>query len=282
MRFAAVGMLALGSPVLEARGNDGHTPDATVQDFIAHADDAEIVILGEVHDNPEHHVNQARIVEALTPNALVFEMIPQDKEQRVNDLRAAGADRETIRDELEWDASGWPDFDHYAQIMESAPDARIFGAGQPAADIRRAMVEGAAGPFGPDAAIYGLDVPLPPEELELRTEQMAQAHCHALPEDILAGMVEAQRFRDAGLADATLWARTMTGGGQVVVITGNAHADLERGMPKKLRTAAPEASIISLGQVEAPPAADEDLPFDYILLTDAPERGDPCQSLRAN
>jgi hypothetical protein len=103
----------------------------------------------------------------------VFEMIPQERERRVNELRAEGASREAIAEALEWDESGWPDFDFYAPILEAAPEARIFGAGQPIADVRRAMVEGAAGPFGPDAAIYGLDQPLDPEEQALREERMA-------------------------------------------------------------------------------------------------------------
>jgi uncharacterized iron-regulated protein len=254
--------------------------ESEVGAFIERAEGYGIVILGEVHDNPIHHENQARIVEALQPDALVFEMIPQEREARVNELRAEGADREEIAEALDWDASGWPDFDYYAPILEAAPEARVFGAGQPPADVRRAMVEGAAGPFGPDAAIYGLDQPLDPEEQEARERMMAAAHCDAIPAETLPGMVEAQRFRDAGLADATLWARTMTGGGRVVVIAGNGHADLERGVPEALRYANPEADLISLGQLEAPPEEDEAVPFDHVIVTEAPERGDPCAVFR--
>ena len=36
---------------------------------------ARIVILGEIHDDPAHHANQARAVSALHPRALVFEML---------------------------------------------------------------------------------------------------------------------------------------------------------------------------------------------------------------
>jgi uncharacterized iron-regulated protein len=252
---------------------------SSVEDFVGAVSDANIVILGEVHDNPAHHVNQAAIVAALQPAAIVFEMIPQERESRVNELRAEGASREAIAEALEWDESGWPDFDFYAPILEAAPEARIFGAGQPIADVRRAMVEGAAGPFGPDAAIYGLDQPLDPEEQALREERMDDAHCETLPDEVLPGMVEAQRFRNAGLADATLWARTMTGGGQIVVITGNAHADLVRGMPEALRTADPEANVVSLGQLEAEPGEAAADAYDYVLVTDAPERPDPCEAL---
>jgi uncharacterized iron-regulated protein len=272
MRFLVLGSAVVGlttaQPAVAATDS--------VEEFVALAQGASIVILGEVHDNPFHHENQAAIVEALQPAALVFEMIPQERESIVNELRAEGASREEIAEALDWDESGWPDFDYYAPILEAAPEARIFGAGQPLAEVRRAMVEGAAGPFGPDAAIYGLDQPLDPEEQALREEQMLAAHCDAVPAEVLPGMVEAQRFRDAGIADAALWARTMTGGGQVVVITGNGHADLERGAPKKLRHADPDVSLVSLGQLEAVPGEEAEVPYDYVIVTAAPERPDPC------
>jgi uncharacterized iron-regulated protein len=219
-----------------------------IAEFIAAAESVDIVIVGEVHDNPEHHRNQARIAEALQPEALVFEMIPQEKETVVNEMRAAGATREELAEALQWADSGWPDFDLYAEILEAAP-------------------------------IYGLDKPLEPEEQAAREAIQAEAHCDALAAELLPGMVEAQRFRDAGLADATLWARTMTGGGQIMVVTGNGHADLERGMPEALRIADPEVSMIVLGQLEVEPDPDDPPPFDFYVVTDAPERSDPCAAL---
>jgi uncharacterized iron-regulated protein len=59
--------------------------------FIALAEGADVVVLGEVHDNPQHHANQAAVVRALQPSALVFEMIPQTSEDEVNELRAEGS-----------------------------------------------------------------------------------------------------------------------------------------------------------------------------------------------
>ena len=64
----------------------------------------------------------------------------------------------------------------------------------------------------------------------------------------------------------------------VVVITGNGHARRDRGIPAMLALAAPGLTIVSLGQMEgtAPP----DAPFDLVIVTDAPERGDPCLAFR--
>lgn len=273
--LVVIALLGLSSRVAALFADESTTPEA----FAELATEADIVVLGERHDNPEHHRNQARIVEALRPDALVFEMIPQESEDEVNDLREQGASRAELAAALEWEASGWPDFDYYAEILEAAPQARVFGGGQPLADVRRAMVEGAAGPFGPDAAIYGLDLPLDAEEQAAREAMQAAAHCGALPAEVLPGMVEAQRFRDAGLADAALWARTMTGGGKVVVIAGSGHADKLRGMPAAIAVADPEVRVLSLGQLETGEAVGAEA-FDYTLSAPAPPRGDPCEALR--
>jgi uncharacterized iron-regulated protein len=265
-----------------AGASDVRSEEAVVDTFIATAEDAHIVVLGEVHDNPAHHATQARIVDALQPAAIVFEMIPQRLEAELNRLRAEGADRAALATALAWDESGWPDFGYYASIMEAAPSAQIFGAGQPAEDVTRAMLEGAVEAFGPDAAIYGLDKMLSPEEQAERELIQAEAHCGALDPEMLPNMVEAQRFRDAGLADATLWARVMSGEGQVVVITGSGHADKKRGMPAMLALAEPEARVVTLGQFETG-ATEEGAAerFDAMTLAPRADRPDPCLAFAA-
>jgi uncharacterized iron-regulated protein len=90
---------------------------------------------------------------------------------------------------------------------------------------------------------------------------------------MLPGMVEAQRLRDAVFARTTLEALADTGG-PVVVITGTGHARKDWGMPVALRYAAPEAKVVSLGQLEAPP--EDPAPFDLWRVSEPPPRGDPC------
>src|SRR4051794_8681519 len=97
----------------------------SVSRLVTMARHADIVVLGEIHDNPDHHRNQAEIVAALQPAALVFEMIPQAREDEVNTLRSEGASPDAIAKALDWTASGWPDFSFYAPILEAAPKARI-------------------------------------------------------------------------------------------------------------------------------------------------------------
>ena len=134
---------------------------ATVPEFIELARDADIVVLGEIHDNPAHHRNQAEIVAALQPAALVFEMIPQADEDEVNELRAKAP--AAARSPRRWTGtkSGWPDFSFYAAILSAAPrGAGVRRAASRAPTCAARWSRAPPVPFGPDAAIYGLDEPL--------------------------------------------------------------------------------------------------------------------------
>ncbi|MBM9595260.1 ChaN family lipoprotein [Rhodobacteraceae bacterium MCCB 386] len=231
---------------------------------------ADVVILGEYHDNPTHHRNQAAAVEALQPRALVFEMLtPGQAEKAVPDLRP---DADALGAALAWEESGWPDFVMYHPIFAAAPEAVVFGGALPPGQVRAAVGGSAAATFGAEAARYGLDRPLAADEQATREEEQGTAHCGAMPVGMLPGMVEAQRLRDAALARAVLEALDATGG-PVALITGNGHARLDRGVPVYLEAARPGLSVLSIGQLEA---AEDDAPFDLWVVTEAADRPDPC------
>jgi uncharacterized iron-regulated protein len=234
-----------------------------------------VLILGEVHDNPHHHEGQAEAVAGLRPTAIVFEMLTQEQADAV--VPAIRLDADALAAALGWDGSGWPDFAMYHPIFAAAPDAAVYGAGVPREETRRAVAEGAAAVLGADAASFGLDATLPEAEMAERVAEQREAHCDALPEDQLPGMVEAQRLRDAALARTVLRALDETGG-PVAVITGNGHARRDRGIPAYLEAARPGLEIVSLGQFEEPPEGD--VPFDFWRVTEPAERGDPCEAFR--
>ncbi len=230
----------------------------------------DIVILGEIHDNPHHHAIQAKRVQALTPAAIVFEMLTPDQAEQVTpDLIR---DKAKLAAVLNWTESGWPDFAMYYPIF-TASDARIFGAAVPREAARQAMSDGLGTAFGPDAARFGLLDPLPDEEQQAREALQAAAHCDALPDDMLAPMVDIQRLRDAVIARETLHALQVTGG-PVAVITGNGHARKDWGVPAVLARVAPELDVHVVGQAE-----DDALPgggFDEVIASPAQPRPDPC------
>ena len=237
--------------------------------------EADVLILGEVHDNSEHHVNQATAVAALRPRALVFEMFGPSEALEITPARRRDADR--LAHVLGWEDSGWPDFTMYYPIFVAAPDAVIFGGALPHGEVRRAVEEGAAAVIGGSAGLFGLDAPLDPEEQAIREAGQMAAHCDALPEEVLGGMVEAQRLRDAALARAVIAAMAETGG-PVALITGNGHARKDWGVPRMLARALPDATVYALAQMEDWP--EEDAPYDAWIVTEPAPREDPCKAFR--
>ena len=242
---------------------------------LAEVPQADVVILGEVHDNPDHHVWQAEIVAELQPAALVFEMLlPEHGAVVTPELRA---DPEALAAAVAWAERGWPDFAMYHPIFTAAPSAAIFGAELPRDVVRAALTDGAAAVFGAtfeeDPAAFGLDQSLDAEMQAAREALQDAAHCNALPETVLPGMVEAQRLRDAAIARAVIAAHAATGG-PVAVITGTGHARTDWGVPAVLALAAPDLSVHSTGQIESEP--EDGAPFDKTRVTAPAERDDPC------
>lgn len=239
---------------------------------------ADVVVIGEIHDNPFHHANQARAVAALEPAALVFEQITPELARSVTPELVGDAVR--LEAALDWEARGWPDFAMYYPIFAAAPGAAVFGGGAPVSEVRRAVSDGAATVFGGSAELFGLEEPFP-EDVQTELEELQRdAHCNALPTEMLSGMVEAQRLRDAALARAALAAHheseSRDSDAPVVVITGNGHAGNAVAVPKLLRDLG--LKVISVGQFEESVPQEPD--FDYWLVTDAAERDDPCEAFR--
>ncbi|MEM8825090.1 MAG: ChaN family lipoprotein [Pseudomonadota bacterium] len=218
---------------------------------------ADIYVLGEIHDNPVHHEVQARLVEELSPNAIVFEMLTEDQAGHLNP--SVPRDPQALDEVLGWSETGWPDIAMYAPIMAN-PDTPILGA---------------AGEVG-DLAGYGLDAPLPPAQQAEREQLQADAHCGALPEDLLPQFVARQRQIDAQFAARTL-AALAEYGAPVVLITGNGHARKDWGVPAAIERVRPDVTVLAVVQGEdgrVPPGG------DVVFDAPAPDRPDPCEAFR--
>ena len=236
---------------------------------------ADVVFLGELHDNPAHHLRQAEYVAELAPTALVFEMLTQAQADLVTPELVA--DEAALEAALGWNASGWPDFSMYYPIFAAAPEAAYFGAAVPRDVARAAMAEGMASALRGDADVYGLTADLPEEQQAEREALQLAAHCDAMPAEMLPVMVDIQRLRDAELAYSAVQAFEAHGG-QVVVITGNGHARMDWGAPVYLMAAAPGLRVMSLGQGEegVPPSG----LFNVVESAPEVDRGDPCAAFR--
>lgn len=236
---------------------------------MALAQDADFVILGEIHDNPTHHRVQAEYVSRLNPKAVVFEMLLPEEADSLQKVERSVTAMQAAVTEFQW--SNLPD---YAEILEQSDV--IVGAALPRDRVRAAFHDGAARVFGEGATRIGLGDVLPPAELQKRKQGQFEAHCEAMPLDMMGGMVEAQRLRDAHFARVLVEA-AQTYGRPVVLITGNGHARRDWGVPRYVSRLMPEATIFALGQSEEGSIRGT---FDLVLDAEPIKRPDPCAAFR--
>jgi len=269
MRFLAI--LTAAAVSLTGLARVAAAGDYIPDDVLAQMKEADVVILGEVHDNPRHHLVQTEAIAAIQPSAVVWEMVTEEGAQRL--AQTAASNPEELSRILRWAESGWPPLSMYYPVFQ-ASNAPVYGAMVPRAAARAAMERGAATALGADAARYGLTVPLSPEDQAAREAEQQAAHCNAMPAEILPQLVAIQRLRDAVLARAILRAMDETDG-PVAVITGNWHARKDQGIPTFLTRLQPGLRLFVLGQAEDGALTGE---FDAVIDSPAVEREDPCKA----
>src|SRR5262245_31608038 len=234
---------------------------------------ARFVLLGEKHDNPDHHRLQAEVLSALVAAgrrpAVALEMLETDQQAAVDRYRGAAAGFGAA---VGWSESGWPPWTQYLPIAEVAfrHQLPIVAANLPQAEAR-ALARGEPG--GPDPArlaALGVDQPLPADAERALCEELRASHCGMLPEAVLPRMIQAQRARDAQMAE-----RLRAGAGRdgAVLIAGAEHARLDRGVPWYLRRAGDgDGAVVAVAFREvdhatADPEAYDASAFDYLWFT---------------
>jgi uncharacterized iron-regulated protein len=161
------------------------------------------VLLGEVHDNAEHHRLHRGLLAALIRDGRrpVIAMEQFDREhqaalQRVQQQLTATP--ESLKSAGRF-GKGW-NWSFYEPIIRLALDHRlpVLAANLSRADAGRVSTEGASAVLGA-AAVTALQLEQPLQDAaRLKLEQVIEeGHCGKVPRNLLPGMVAAQRARDA-------------------------------------------------------------------------------------
>lgn len=266
---------------------------AGLERLVANPPGIDFLLLGEVHDNPDHHRRRLawlRRLAAAGRFALALEQLDTDRQSAIDTSLRRGDDARTLAESAGFDFQGW-DWPSYRPFVELAIERRLplIAANLSNARTRRiarAPIEAADGlpdPIArPPAGWSGTDQSTIEREI-------ADGHCGMLPARAVAPMALAQRARDATMADAMLSAHRATGL-PVVLIAGNGHVRRDVGVPRHLASRMPGARILSIGVLEnaerrsgsvdvaepAPGAA-----YDLIVETDPHPRNDPCEVFRS-
>ncbi len=264
------------------------------------------VLLGETHDNAEHHRLRGAWLSdelATAPDrarrsrpAAAFEHIRQDQQQGLAlfaDMSRNGqhlASTANLFRFLKWETSGWPDQSKFQPLFAAVIKNRLtIVPADPSRESVRAITKGGMQAL-PDAQRkrLGLHVPLDPPLRDALLDELEASHCGLVAKEKFATMADAQRFRDAHQASAIAGA---TGNGGAVLFAGNGHVRSDRGVPHYLKALAPGKPVVSviLVEVEAgktqaevymPRSSTGKPAADFLIFTPRVERKDPCIEMR--
>ena len=255
---------------------------------------ADMVLLGEKHDNADHHRLQDWVLGALIAKgrrpAVAFEMFTADKAPVIAaHLAKDPKDAAGLGPALGWSKTGWPDWRHYEPIAQAALDSglSLIAANLPRPLVREIAREGLGALSSALRARLGLDRPVDRAIADAMATEIVDAHCGMLAREKTGRFVDIQRARDAHMARSL--ADAAAGGPDgAVLITGGGHARTDRGVPMHLATMAPGRTVAVLAMIEVTSGENapepyagrygaKRLPFDFVWFTARHDISDPCE-----
>lgn len=234
--------------------------------------EADYVLVGERHDNPDHHALQLWLLQALaerrSQGSLLLEMLTPEQQPAVaraqTQLRR-GEPVEDLATTLAW-SPGWP-WRLYGPLVSYAL-AQPFSL-MPA-NLTRAEI----------GQIYR-EVPHLPDGESTRAEvaealraQIVDSHCGMLPDSQVPAMLAVQQQRDRRMA-----ARLLAAPKPTMLIAGGFHARRDLGAPLHLRDlgGSGNVQVLMLAEVGERVAAQQ---ANFVWYTPAQPAKDYCEQMR--
>ncbi|MDP2749117.1 ChaN family lipoprotein [Pseudomonas sp.] len=244
----------------------------TPEQLLEHLAAAPKVLVGERHDNPDHHALQLWLLRALAAQrpqgSLLLEMLTPDQQAKVDQVRAAIAAGQAPQDMLSalaWQP-GWA-WSLYGPLVQHAlrQPYPLLAANLERREIMQIYAE--------VPQLQGQASMAQPVR-EALFQQIRQSHCNLLPDSQLPAMLAVQQQRDRRMAEALLAAPEPS-----LLFAGAFHVRRELGVPLHLQDlgAAEGVQVLILAEVGSQVAAES---ADYVWYTPAQPEQDHCAKLR--
>lgn len=261
------------------------------QSMLADLLTADIILIGERHDHPDHWRLQLHLTEALAKKhrpSLVFEHFHGNQQSELDRLVQEKVPAAAWGKQLVWGKSGWPDWSRFEPLIAFAlrRDLPLVAANLNRESIKILYQGDYTGVF--DSKVidrFRLAEELLAEPLQKSlADQLEKSHCHPMPEAMRNAMIRVQRGRDLAMAEAIR--QQVITGNPVILYAGAGHVRKDWGVPELLARLAESngLQIKSLALVQAPgdwqDYRDQGLPYDYVWLTPAFDLRDPCEVYR--
>lgn len=254
--------------IVELRTGAQLTPEQLLERLVV----APKVLVGERHDNPDHHALQLWLLRALAAQrpqgSLLLEMLTPDQQVKVDQARAAiaaGQAPQDMFDALAWQP-GWA-WSLYGPLVQHAlrQPYPLLAANLERREIMQIYTQ--------VPQLQGQASTAQPVRVAL-LQQIRQSHCNLLPESQLPAMLAVQQQRDRRMAEALIAAPEPS-----LLFAGAFHARRELGVPLHLQDlgAAKGVQVLILAEVGSQITAAS---ADFVWYTPAQPEQDHCAKLR--
>ena len=258
-----------------------------IQHLVNAIERASYLLLGEKHDNPDHHLLQLMVlnhlIEQMRVANVAFEMMDSDDQAALDQISQHNLTTlEDLKAYLGWDEEGW-NWEFYGPLVLTLVQAKIPLAAANITDATMSQVYGEE-TLSERASIL--------DEIGLHQlyVDIDESHCGLLPESQFPAMVRVQQARDYNMANNMA---TLELGKLSVLVAGNYHVRRDVGVPNYLlareshirREDIVVLSFMEVEQGEDDPASYLQEPktrpaFDYVWFTPAISNEDYCASLK--
>ncbi|WP_423359292.1 ChaN family lipoprotein [Pseudomonas citronellolis] len=230
------------------------------------------VLVGEQHDNPDHHALELWLVRALAQRreqgSVLLEMLNPNQQQRVTaaqEASAAGKAPQDLYAAVAWQP-GW-DWSLYGPMVTwlVKQPAPLLAANLDRSEIKRI--------YGEQPALAGTRSTAE-EVRRVLLDDIRESHCGLLPESQMPAMLAVQQQRDRRMAE-----RLKAAPAPAVLIAGGFHVRRDLGVPLHLEDleAGEGMQVLMLAEVGKTVSPQQ---ADYVWYTPALPPQDHCAKLR--
>ena len=247
------------------------------------------VLIGEKHDNADHHRLEEKILTTLSsqaPSHIVFEMLTDEQQPLINTLQPSDT-LDQMQHKLHWNDKGWPWKDYGPLINTAAQQGAAIAAGNiNSALLKKIYLQGKSTPELATARFNSMQS-IPESVKEQILDQVYKSHCETMPKEKLTPMLQIQLARDASMASAMISDTQIINEKQrpSISIAGSFHTQKSIGVPLHLRQQT-QLSIKTLLLAEVSETNEDpgdyatSLEADFIWFTPKQQDIDYCADLR--
>jgi len=250
------------------------------------------VLIGEKHDNIDHHRLELYLLQLLLkrksvvdPNAtmsIALEMLDAGQQTKIDLIteqleqnKGLKLDSKELKARLDWPEQGWP-WDDYSAVIGWTLNSRLpLHAGNISRKTMHVVYQS-----GIDDR-FSSATELKSSLHDALLDQVFDGHCGLMPKDSLASMVDIQLVKDASMANALVAGDSESS----ILIAGTGHIRKDTSVPRHLQMLSDESMLtVALVEVDSDrqQVADyKDLfdQFDIVIFTPVANQRDYCADL---